>query len=128
MNLNITDQSDFSIEHQIIPNPLPPGYVLRVIFDPTRSSEDPGLFHGSFFRFIDITHDRNEKCTWPEGIIFENKNTGEFLAIRNGQIYYPSQQTEINKLKELQTSMNGKRRVVHITIIGEDFNESGDKE
>jgi hypothetical protein len=128
LNLTTSDPFDFPLEPALALKPLPPGYVWKVIFDPTRTPEEPGLFWGSFFRFIDIPHDRNEKCTWPDGIVFENINTGEFLAIHKGQIHYPDKQTEIKRLKELQISGIGNRGVIQITIIGEDFNDAGDEE
>jgi hypothetical protein len=128
LNLTASDSFDLLFEPAHVIKPLPPGFIWKVIFDPTRTPEEPGLFYGSVFRFIDIAHDRNEICTWPEGIIFENINTGEFLVIRHGQIHYPDKQTEIEKLKGLQTSAVRKREVVRITIIGQNFNHIGDEE
>ena len=46
-----------------------PGYSWRVIHDPTRTGEDPGLFFGGHFRSIDIElpkslgHSKLEKIT-----------------------------------------------------------------
>ena len=60
------------------------GYVWKVITDPTRTEDDPGLFLGSLFRMIDIRLNRDEKSTWPDGIVFEQINTGCRLAYQGG--------------------------------------------
>ena len=60
------------------------GYVWKVIMDPTRVDDDPGMFFGRLFRMIDIRLNRDEKSTWPEGIIFENVTSGCRLTYQDG--------------------------------------------
>lgn len=60
------------------------GYVWKVIVDPTRGSEDPGLFFGRLFRMVDIRLNRDEKSTWPEGIVFEHVISRSCLTYRDG--------------------------------------------
>lgn len=60
------------------------GYVWKVVKDPTRNVNDPGLFYGSMFRMIDIRLNRDEKSTWPDGIVFENVTSGNQLTFQNG--------------------------------------------
>ena len=60
------------------------GYVWKVIVDPTRKDDEPGLFYGRLFRMIDIRLNRDEKSTWPEGIIFENVTSGCRLTYQDG--------------------------------------------
>ena len=60
------------------------GYVWKVIVDPTRESDDPGLFFGRLFRMIDIRLNRDEKSTWPEGIVFEHVTSGCRLTYLDG--------------------------------------------
>ncbi len=60
------------------------GYVWKVIKDPTRSREEPGLFYGRLFRMIDIRLSRDEKSTWPDGILFEHVTSGCRLTFDNG--------------------------------------------
>ena len=60
------------------------GYVWKVIVDPTRESDDPGLFFGRLFRMIDFRLDRDEKSTWPEGIVFEHVTSGCHLTFQDG--------------------------------------------
>jgi len=60
------------------------GYVWKVIVDPTRKDDDPGMFFGRLFRMIDIRINRDEKSIWPEGIIFENVTSGCCLTYQDG--------------------------------------------
>jgi len=60
------------------------GYVWKVIVDPTRDNDDPGIFFGRLFRMIDIRLNRDEKSTWPDGILFENVTSGCQLTYQNG--------------------------------------------
>ena len=60
------------------------GYVWKVIMDPTRVDDDPGMFFGRLFRMIDIRLNRDEKSTWPEGIVFENITSGCRLTYKDG--------------------------------------------
>ena len=60
------------------------GYVWKVIADPTRKDDEPGMFYGRLFRIIDIRLNRDEKSTWPEGIIFENVTSGCRLTYQDG--------------------------------------------
>jgi hypothetical protein len=54
------------------------GYEWKVIIDPTRKCDDPGLFYGRLFRMIDLSLDRDEISTWPDGIVFEHQVAGPF--------------------------------------------------
>jgi len=60
------------------------GYVWKVIMDPTRVDDDPGMFFGRLFRMIDIRLNRDEKSTWPEGIVFEHITSGCRLSYIDG--------------------------------------------
>lgn len=60
------------------------GYVWKVIVDPTRNDDDPGMFFGRLFRMIDIRLNRDEKSTWPEGIVFEHVTSGGRLTYQEG--------------------------------------------
>ena len=60
------------------------GYVWKVIMDPTRVDDDPGMFFGRLFRMIDIRLNRDEKSTWPEGIVFEHITSGCRLTYIDG--------------------------------------------
>ena len=60
------------------------GYVWKVIIDPTRVDDDPGMFFGRLFRMIDIRLNRDEKSTWPEGIVFEHITSGCRLSYKDG--------------------------------------------
>ena len=60
------------------------GYVWKVIVDPTREGDDPGLFYGRLFRMMDIRTGRDEKSTWPEGIVFKHVTSGCQLTYREG--------------------------------------------
>ena len=60
------------------------GYVWKVIVDPTRESDDPGMFFGRLFRMIDIRLNRDEKSTWPEGIEFKHVISGCRLTYHEG--------------------------------------------
>lgn len=62
------------------------GYDWKVIVDPTRSEDDPGLFYGGLFRMVDLRLDRDEKSTWPDGIVFVHKLTGQRLTFENGKL------------------------------------------
>ena len=44
------------------------GYDWKVIVDPTRSEDDPGLFYGGLFRMVDLRLDRDEKSTGQMGL------------------------------------------------------------
>ena len=59
------------------------GYVWKVIMDPTRVDDDPGMFFGRLFRMIDIRLNRDEKSTWPEGIVFEHITSGCRLSYKD---------------------------------------------
>ena len=60
------------------------GYVWKVIVDPTRKDDEPGMFYGRLFRMIDIRLNRDEKSTWPEGIVFEHVTSGCRLTYQDG--------------------------------------------
>lgn len=60
------------------------GYVWKVIVDPTRKDDDPGMFFGRLFRMVDIRLNRDEKSTWPEGIVFAHITSGCHLTYQDG--------------------------------------------
>ena len=62
------------------------GYEWKVIIDPTRECDDPGLFYGRLFRMMDFVLDRDEVSTWPDGIVFEHICTRNRLAFLNGKL------------------------------------------
>ena len=63
------------------------GYEWKVIVDPTRSKNDPGLFYGGLFRMIDLRLDRDEKSSWPDGIVLEHILTGQRLTFDKGRLF-----------------------------------------
>jgi len=69
---------------------LPHGYHWKVVVDPTRTGDDPGMFYGGFFRWSDIELPQacNEHipCPFPGGTVFENVKTGERVVIRQGRV------------------------------------------
>ena len=70
----------------------PPGYYWKVVVDPTRSGDDPGMFYGGHFRWTDIVLPgwdegaRKIPCPWPNGTVFENVRTGERVVIKRGRV------------------------------------------
>ena len=60
------------------------GYVWKVTVDPTRNGDEPGMFFGRLFRMIDLRLNRDEKSTWPEGIVFEHVTSGCHLTYQDG--------------------------------------------
>jgi len=71
----------------------PPGYYWKVVVDPTRNGDEPGMFYGGHFRWSDIVLPsgcRNEAqhipCPWPSGTVFEHVRTGERVVIRHGRV------------------------------------------
>ncbi len=73
------------------------GYVWKVIIDPTRVDDDPGMFFGRLFRMIDIRLNRDEKSTWPEGIVFEHITSGCRLTYKDGLLMDPTNSKVIQK-------------------------------
>lgn len=63
------------------------GYEWKVVVDPTETNEESGLFLGGLFRMVDFRLDRDEKSTWPDGIVFENVYTGHRLTFQNGSLF-----------------------------------------
>ena len=63
------------------------GYDWKVVVDPTRKNDEPGLFYGGLFRMVDLRLDRDEKSTWPNGIVFEHKLTGRRLTFEKGKLF-----------------------------------------
>lgn len=63
------------------------GYDWKVVVDPTRREYDPGLFFGGLFRMVDLRLDRDERSTWPDGIIFENVQTCQRLTFAQGKLF-----------------------------------------
>ncbi len=70
----------------------PPGYYWKVVVDPTRKGDEPGIFYGGHFRWTDIVlpgwdeEARKIPCPWPSGTVFENVKTGERVVIRQGKV------------------------------------------
>lgn len=62
-------------------------YEWKVIVDPTRGREDPGLFYGRLFRMMDFVLDRDEVSTWPDGIVFEHIFNGNRLSFLDGRLH-----------------------------------------
>ena len=80
----------------------PKGYKWKVIQDPTRNGEEPGLFYGRLFRVIDIHLERDEHSTWPDGIVFQHINTKERLAYQYGLLIDIDNARIIHKNKRKQ--------------------------
>jgi len=68
----------------------PQGYHWKVVVDPTRTGEEPGMFYGGHFRWCDIVLPEGGKsrvpCPWPSGTVFEHIKTGERVVIRRGRV------------------------------------------
>lgn len=70
----------------------PQGYYWKVVVDPTRNEDDPGMFYGGHFRWTDIVlpdvdaEARRIPCPWPNGTVFEHVKTGERVVIRRGRV------------------------------------------
>ncbi len=62
------------------------GYEWKVIVDPTRCCDEPGLFYGRLFRKIDVALDRDEISTWPDGIVFEHIYNKNKLTFSEGKL------------------------------------------
>lgn len=80
--------SDKELDYLFPQAKVPPvelrGYEWKVIVDPTRDGDDPGMFFGKLFRMLDFRLDRDEKSTWPDGIVFEHITTGSRLTFEEG--------------------------------------------
>ena len=63
------------------------GYDWKVIVDPTRCANDPGLFFGGLFRMVDLRLDRDERSSWPDGIVFEHIQTCQRLTFEHGKLF-----------------------------------------
>ena len=87
----------------------PKGYLWKVIYDPTRNGEDPGLFYGSLFRLLDILPTKDEISPWPERIVFEHIQTGQRLSFIEGQPVYLNLPEEIVKRR----LRNRKNKSIH---------------
>ena len=87
----------------------PKGYLWKVVYDPTRNGEDPGLFYGSLFRLLDILPTKDEVSPWPERIIFEHTQTGQRLSFVEGQPVYLNLPEEIVKRR----LRNRKNKSIH---------------
>ena len=88
----------------------PKGYLWKVVYDPTRNGEEPGLFYGSLFRLLDILPTKDEISPWPERIIFEHVQTGQQLSFIEGQPMYLNLPEEIVKRR----LRNRKDKSIHI--------------
>ena len=81
----IFDDDLFHCESRTIVKP-PKGYEWKVIFDPTRIGDCPGLFFGHYFRIFDIRPCPGEPPSWPDGIVFQHIDNGEKLSFKNGKL------------------------------------------
>jgi hypothetical protein len=93
---------DFKFLDELFPTEFegftaPKGYLWKVVNDPTRIGEDPGLFYGSLFRLLDILPTWDEASPWPDGIIFEHIKTGQRLTFVNGKSKYMNLPDEVTK-------------------------------
>jgi len=75
---------DSLFQHEPIRSCANRGYEWKVVVDPTREGHDPGMFFGRLFRIFDIRINRDEKSTWPEGIVFEHIKSGRRLTYQSG--------------------------------------------
>ncbi len=70
----------------------PSGYWWKVVVDPTRNPDEPGMFYGAHFRWCDIVlpgydaENQTIPCPWPDGTVFENIKTGERVMVKRGQV------------------------------------------
>ena len=87
----------------------PKGYLWKVVHDPTRNGDDPGLFYGSLFRLLDILPTKDEVSPWPERIVFEHIQTGQRLSFIEGQPVYLNLPEEIVKRR----LRNRKNKSIH---------------
>ncbi|MAT45040.1 MAG: hypothetical protein CL609_22130 [Anaerolineaceae bacterium] len=87
------------------------GYVWKVIGDPTRNNDDPGIFFGRLFRMIDIRLNRDEKSTWPDGIVFENVTSGCQLTFQNGVLMDLTNSKVIQKKPRVRDRGHRSKRV-----------------
>ncbi len=92
---------------------LPRGYKWKVVVDPTRSGDYPGIFYGGHFRWTDIhlpCHDREAiPCPFPTGTVFENIETGERVLIRQGKILFLGNEPE-NRPRPTRPAFGGLQR------------------
>lgn len=85
--------------------PTPWGYYWKVVVDPTRTGDEPGMFYGGHFRWTDIVlpgwdeEARKIPCPWPSGTVFENIKTGERVAIKRGKVIRLEQNRPVELLK-----------------------------
>jgi len=80
----IENDFDYLFPQETIRTVATRGYEWKVIVDPTREGHDPGMFFGRLFRIFDIRINRDEKSTWPEGIVFEHIKSGRRLTYQSG--------------------------------------------
>ena len=90
----------------------PKGYLWKVVYDPTRNGEDPGLFYGSLFRMLDILPTKDEISPWPDRIIFEHIQTGQQLSFIEGQPVYLNLPDEVIKRR----LRNRKDKSIRLTL------------
>lgn len=98
----------------------PKGYLWKVIYDPIRNGEDPGLFYGSLFRLLDILPTKDEDSPWPERIVFEHIQTGQQLSFIEGQPVYMNLPEEIIKRR----LRNRKNKGIHTIQASQVFMHS----
>ena len=80
----IENDFDYLFHQETIRPVLNRGYEWKVVVDPTREGHDPGMFFGRLFRIFDIRINRDEKSTWPDGIVFEQIKSGCRLTYQSG--------------------------------------------
>jgi hypothetical protein len=92
---------------------MPKGYFWKVVYDPTRNGEDPGLFYGSHFRLLDIIPTWDETSPWPDGTVFEHIQTGQQLTFLDGQPHYLNYPMNACKLKTRRTKSQPSTSILH---------------
>lgn len=81
----------------------PPGYYWKVVVDPTRTRDDPGMFYGGHFRWSDIVLPGCQEeipCPWPTGTVFENIRTGDRVVVKRGKVIRLEQNRPVEVVKQ----------------------------
>jgi hypothetical protein len=78
------------------------GYHLKVIVDPTRTADDPGLFYGGLFRMVDLRLDRDEISTWPDGIVFEHVLTHRQFTYKDRKLFDLKNNVCLNRMPKMK--------------------------
>jgi len=88
-----------------------------VVVDPTRNGEDPGYFYDNLFRMIDIRTGRDEKPTWPDGILFENVLDKCQLTYLNGILIDLTNSRVLSKKRRAR--IRNKKRPITSNVIAD---------